>query len=125
VTITVVFLIACLLSSMAVICCDISLGFTISIIGATVVVAVEFFFPAAMCWQRYTLTHPLTTHHPTMHSLRKHSAQQQHTASTLCTYELLIFWDGVFRCGCCAVGTNGPPSRSRLWALSSWWSACL
>jgi hypothetical protein len=78
-TITVVFLFTCLFASIGVVYADISLGFTVSIIGATVrtallatvypgclsrldgtrlriryvqvVVAVEFFFPAAMCWK--------------------------------------------------------------------------
>jgi amino acid permease len=46
VTITVFFLIFCAISGIAVVWADISLGFTVSVIGATVVVAVEFFLPA-------------------------------------------------------------------------------
>ena len=47
--ITVVFLALCAVCGVAVVLADISLGFTVSVIGATVVVAVEFFIPAAMC----------------------------------------------------------------------------
>jgi amino acid permease len=46
VTITLLFLIFCAISGIAVVWADISLGFTVSVIGATVVVAVEFFLPA-------------------------------------------------------------------------------
>lgn len=46
VTITLVFLLLCAISGIAVVWADISLGFTVSVIGATVVVAVEFFLPA-------------------------------------------------------------------------------
>ena len=38
----------CALSGVGVVWADISLGFTVSVIGATVVVAVEFFIPAAV-----------------------------------------------------------------------------
>lgn len=46
VTITVLFLAFCAVSGVGVVWADISLGFTVSVIGATVVVAVEFFIPA-------------------------------------------------------------------------------
>ena len=46
VTITLVFLLLCAISGIAVVWADISLGFTVSVIGATIVVAVEFFLPA-------------------------------------------------------------------------------
>lgn len=46
VTITVLFLLFCAVSGIAVVWANISLGFTVSVIGATVVVAVEFFLPA-------------------------------------------------------------------------------
>ena len=46
VTITILFLLFCAISGIAVVWADISLGFTVSVIGATVVVAVEFFLPA-------------------------------------------------------------------------------
>lgn len=46
VTITILFLVFCAVSGIAVVWVDISLGFTVSVIGATVVVAVEFFLPA-------------------------------------------------------------------------------
>ena len=58
VTVTIIFLYTCLAAGALVVYMDVSLGFTVSIIGATVVVAVEFFLPAAMCWQ---LRRPVST----------------------------------------------------------------